>query len=415
MTLEPEVLIIGAGPAGLSAAVEMARRGVRDVVVVDREADAGGMPRFCPHPTFGLPEFWRPMSGPAYAARLRCLVDPRAIRTATTVTRLSADLETTISSEKGEAVLKPRRILLATGIRETPRSARLVSGERPLNILTTGALQRILAEGRGLPFRHPVIVGTELVSFSALLSLRDGGAQPVAMIEEGSRIKARRPADLFARWVTGTPILYGATVIRINAAADNAARLASVTISGPDGSNDVVECDSVVFTGRFTPEAALLGANDELKDPGSRGPAIDQRWRLGVPGLYAAGNLLRPVETAGWCAGEGRAAGASIAADIAAPASRDSRRIAIAANDPVAFTTPSCITTGEAGGARQVRLGVRVSRAARGRFVLSADGKPLWRWAPMSVLPERRILLSTVLPDLSGIGQFQLRLETGEG
>lgn len=415
MNLEPEVLIIGAGPAGLSAAAEIARRGVHDVVVVDREADAGGMSRFCPHPTFGLAEFWRPMSGPAYAARLRSMVDPRAIRTATTVTRLGADLETTISSENGEAVLKPRRILLATGIRETPRSARLVSGERPRNILTTGALQRILAEGRGLPFRRPVIVGTELVSFSALLSLRDGGARPVAMIEEGSRITARRPADLFARWVTGTPILYGATVIRINAAADNAARLVSVTVSRPDGSNEAIECDSVVFTGRFTPEAALLGANDELKDPGSQGPAIDQRWRLGAPGLYAAGNLLRPVETAGWCAGEGRAAGASIAADIAAPASRDSRRIAIATNDPVAFTTPSCIATGETVGAGQVRLGVRVSRAARGRFVLSAAGKPLWRSAPMSVLPERRILLSPVLPDLSGIGEFQLRLETGEG
>ena len=414
MNLEPEVLVIGAGPAGLSAASEMARRGVRNVVVVDRETDAGGIPRFCPHPTFGLAQFWRPMSGPAYAAKLRSMVDPRSIRTATTVTRLGADLETTFSSENGEAILKPRRILLATGIRETPRSARLVSGERPRNILTTGALQRILAGGRGLPFRRPVIVGTELVSFSALLSLREGGARPAAMIEQGRRITARRPAGLFARWVTATPILYGATVIRINAATNDPTLLASVTISRLGGSHEVVDCDAVVFTGRFVPEASLLGTNNELQDPGSRGPAIDQRWRLASPGLYAAGNLLRPVETAGWCAQEGRAAGGCIAADIATPPARDSRRIPIAANDPVAFTTPSCIATGETE-AGQFRLGVRMSRAARGRFVLSADGKPFWHSAPMSALPERRILLSPVLPDLSRIGEFQLGLEHGKG
>jgi len=413
MNLEPEVLVIGAGPAGLSAAAEMARLGVQDVIVVDRETDAGGMPRYCSHATFGLAQFWRPMSGPAYAAKMCSMVDTRLIRTATTVTRLGLDLETTISSERGEAVLKPRHVLLATGIRETPRSALLVSGERPSNILTTGALQRILAEGRGLPFRRPLIVGTELVSFSALLSLREGGARAVAMTEPGDRITARRPADLLARLVMGTPILYGATVVRINASANNAGRLASVTISRTDGSSEVVECDAVVFTGRFIPEASLLGANSDLQDPGSRGPAIDQRWRLGAPGIYAAGNLLRPVETAGWCAAEGRAAGASIAADIATPLSQRGRRIPIATNNPIAFTTPSYITTGETG-SDQLRLGVRMSRAARGCFVLSADGKPLWRSPVMSALPERRILLLPSLPDLSRIDEFQLHLEPGE-
>jgi pyruvate/2-oxoglutarate dehydrogenase complex dihydrolipoamide dehydrogenase (E3) component len=391
----------------------MARRGVRDVVVVEREAEAGGMPRFCPHPTFGLAEFRRLLSGPAYAAKLRATVDPHAIRTATTVTRIGADLETTISSASGEAILKPKRILLATGIRETPRAARLVSGERPRNIFTTGALQRIVAEGHALPFRRPVIVGTELVSFSALLSLREGGTAPVAMIEEASRVTARRPADLFARWAMRTPILFETAVVRINAADDDAARLVSVTLARPDGSQRTLECDAVVFTGRFTPEASLLGAHADLMDAGSRGPAIDQRWRAAWPGLYAAGNLLRPVETAGWCALEGRAAAASMAADIANPRSGEGRRVVIAVKGEVAFTTPSRIAVEDAASGR-FRLGLRMTRAARGRFVFSADGNDVWRSARMSVLPERRILLSPVLPKLVEIGELQLRFETGE-
>ena len=62
---EPDVLIIGAGPAGLAAAHALAARGVDRAIVVDREAEAGGIPRFCPHPTFGLTDFFRPMTGPA--------------------------------------------------------------------------------------------------------------------------------------------------------------------------------------------------------------------------------------------------------------------------------------------------------------------------------------------------------------
>ena len=71
MNLEPDVLVVGAGPAGLAAADRLARSGIDRVLVVDRESEAGGIPRFCPHATFGLTDFCRPMSGPAYAAQWR--------------------------------------------------------------------------------------------------------------------------------------------------------------------------------------------------------------------------------------------------------------------------------------------------------------------------------------------------------
>ena len=407
MNREPEVLIVGAGPAGLSAARELARLGIGDVLVVDREIEAGGIPRFCPHPTFGLADFYRPMSGPAYAGKLRSLVDPSLISNATTVTALGPDLETTLSSEGGEIVLRPKNLLLATGIREAPRAARLVSGDRPRNILTTGALQRLLAQSHHLPFRNPLVVGTELVSFSALLSLRDAGVRAAAMIEAGERIVARRPADLFARTVLRTPIRYGVRVIRINAAPDDAGTMASVTVENAGGGLSEIACDAVIFSGGFVPEASLLGWRRDLCDPGSKGPAIDQFWRLGEPGLYAAGNVLRPVETAAWSAREGALAAAAIAGDRFGGRPLGGRRIPIRADAPVAFSTPSFIAVpGSPMGL--LRVAIRMAAAARGRVTFAADGKVFWRSTRMNALPERRIVLNPSFPALSDVGEIRI-------
>ena len=107
-----------------------------------------------------------------------------SFRPGTTVTAVGADGSVTLTGPDGETRCRPERILFATGIRETPRAARLVSGDRPLNVLTTGALLRLVAAGGPLPFARPVVVGSELVAFSAALTLREHGARPVAMVEE---------------------------------------------------------------------------------------------------------------------------------------------------------------------------------------------------------------------------------------
>lgn len=400
---EIDVLVIGAGPAGLSAAATLAARGVSRILVVDREKEPGGIPRYCPHPTFGLTDFLRPMTGPAYARRLAGRVDPAMMALGTTVTLLSSDLVATLSSVEGETQLKARRILLATGIRETPRSARLVSGDRPLNVLTTGALQRLVDVGRPLPFRHPVIVGTELVSFSAVVTLREHGVAPVAMIEGGPRIRTLRPADLLTRTALRTPILLSRQIVSINAAATDSSRLVSVSVADEGGSTSEIACDAVIFTGSFVPEASLLATlPSDLTDRNSRGPAIDQFWRLGDPRLFAAGNVLRSVETAAWSAREGAAAAAAIALDLEGRTLAPLRRVPVLAADPVQLVVPSAISVpGPRPGALQMQ--VRMARSALGRLTLSIDGRTIWRSRQFLAHSDRRLHVTRDLPDLSGV------------
>jgi NAD(P)H-nitrite reductase large subunit len=79
-----------------------------------------------------------------------------------------------------------------------------------------------------------------------------------------------------------------------------------------DGRRETIACDGVVFTGRFQPETAILKGGHIALDPGTGGPTIDQYFRCSDLQVFAAGNLLRPVETSGQCWAEGRIVAANM-------------------------------------------------------------------------------------------------------
>ena len=201
-------------------------------MVVEREAEAGGIPLYllaCHVRADGFLSADDRSGAMPTAAPRPCpgIADTDEHHRHRHRQRSSGD---TVLDAREAGTISPRRILLATGIRETPRAARLISGDRPQNVLTTGALQRLVEAGAALPFRAPIIVGSELVSFSAVLTLRHAGVQPVAMIEAGARIVARKPADFLTRHALGTPVMTGCRLMRINASPFDASKLESVTI-----------------------------------------------------------------------------------------------------------------------------------------------------------------------------------------
>lgn len=389
MGAECDVAIIGGGPAGIAAALALNERGVGRVIVLEREAQAGGIPRHCGHKTFGLTEFGWLMSGPSYARRLvaKAKAAGIAIRTRTTVLALKSGGELTICDpDAGTSAITARRVLIATGVRETPRAARLVGGARPVGVLTTGALQNfIYVEGR-TPFARPVVIGTELVSFSALLTCRHAGIKPQAMIEENDRPTAWPIFAAYPR-LRGIALHYGTRVTEIHGRE----RVEGVLVENAAQKRQTIACDGVLFTGKFVPASELVRQGPFDLDPATEGPSVDQYGRLSDPAYYAAGNVLRPIETSGWCYKEGREIGHLIADDLAGNLPDARGAITIERGPGLKYIMPQRLAAGDNEHAHQA-LQLRVGHPVRGRLIVEAQGRVIMS-RPVSLKPERRFLL----------------------
>ena len=290
-------------------------------MLVEREAEAGGAVRHCGHRGFGMLDFGRVWTGPAYAARLRERVAGVDLRTGHAALRLESDGRVELSGPQGPYRIAARRLLLATGTRETPRAARLVSGGRPFGVMNTGALQRFVYLHHVLPCRNPVIVGHELVAFSAILTLRHLGGRPAMILGGAPGERAPAWARLGALLAYGVPVRTGAE-IRAILGTD---RVEGILIR-QGGQDETIACDGVIFSGGWLPEASLAHTGHIGIDPRSGGPLVDAGLRTADPKVFAAGNVLGPARSSGPVALEGRRVGRRMALELrASPSKREAR------------------------------------------------------------------------------------------
>ena len=298
-----QVAIIGAGPSGLSLSTELKKLGVETVVVLEREPVAGGIPRHCGHSPFGMREFHRVLSGREYTRRLlehaeRAGVD---IRLNTTVTDIGQSGELTLSTFDGRQTLEADKVVICTGAREKPRSTRLISGSRPLGVMTTGALQSMIYLKQQRPFKRPIIVGSEMIAFSALLSCRHAGIKPVAMIEANPRISCWRLSALLPRLLN--------TVLMTNTSLHEICgqtRVSAVKLKQSSGEVKTLDCDGVIFCGDFVGESSLAKLAGLAVNVDNNSPVVDAYSRCSNVNYFACGNIGYPLKTAGQCWREGR-------------------------------------------------------------------------------------------------------------
>jgi thioredoxin reductase len=401
--IERDVVILGAGPAGLAAAAELTRLGVGKITVLDREAEAGGIPRHCGHTGYGIHEFRRLMSGPNYARAIAEAAGKAEIALRTTALRLEAGGMVHVTGPNGPETYRGRAVLLALGARETPRSARLVSGTRPWGVMTTGALQQFVYLHGKHPFERPVMIGTELVAFSTLLTLHHAGIRPRAMIEPNPRITARRPGDWVARLLFRVPVLLHTRLTRI-LGEDG---VEGVEIDRGRGSRRL-DCDGVIFTGKFRPETALLADGPVTLDPGSGGPAIDQYWRCSDPAFFAAGNLLRGIETAGRCHREGRAAAQAIVRYLDGKLPSIESTLPVQTEGALSYAYPQRVAP--EGPADKLLFLARAAKAVKGQLTVKADDTELLS-RRVNVLPERRISWAISPESLKGRQRVTVTLQ----
>ena len=395
-------MIVGGGPAGLTAAAELAGQIDGPVLVIEREMATGGIPRHSDHLGYGLRDLRRFISGPAYARRLTSMArDVGAVlETQAMVTGWAGDRRLEVTAPSGRRVVTAGAVVLATGARERPRAARLIPGDRPDGVLTTGELQNLVHLSHADVGSRAVVIGAELVSWSAVLTLREARCDTVAMTTESARSEAYAAFRLAGRRLLRGPLLTRARVVAI----EGRERVSAVVVTHLDsGQRSRIECDTVITTGDWVSESELARLAGITVDEATGGPLVDGGLGTTGFGVFAAGNQLHPVDTADGAALDGRRVAASVATWLRSPApARSGARIWV--TPPLRWVAPQLVVRDEVGPRQQLSLWVdeyrrfpKLRATQRGRVLREA--RVAWPAAPGRVFRAPWSLVADADPD----------------
>lgn len=402
--LTPDVAIVGAGPAGLAAATALGERHGIHALVLDREPTAGGIPRHCDHPGYGIRDLHTFISGPTYAKRLAesAALAGADIHTRATVTEMSADRTLQVTTPDGLLTVAPKALVLATGARERARPARLIPGDRPQGVYTTGQLQNIVHLQHKRVGKRAVIVGAELVSWSAAMTLRHAGCRPILMTTEYPTPESYAAFNIPGKVLLRVPVRSRTRVVGITGKR----QLESVEIEDIDtGRRETINCDTVIFSGDWIPDHELPRAAGIAIDPATRGPLVDTALRTRAPGVFAAGNVLHPVDTADIAALDGTYVADRVADYLTTAGWASAQQLRITCEAPLRWVAPGLMAPGEPAPPRERLLLWTDELVRRPRVAIRQGGETVavktlaWPASPGRVFRVPWSIMDGVRPD----------------
>lgn len=396
---EFDVIVIGGGPSGLAAATHLRQLGVEQVLVIERQDHLGGIPFQCNHTGFGIHHLRRLLTGPEYSRRLAQAALSAGVTCLTSTTVFSLDptkKEVAGVSERGHGSYRAKAILIATGCRESTRSALLIPGYRGKGILSTSEAQQYIHLMDSLPGKRVVVLGSEDVGLSAVHMFGKTKVRIVAVIEEQSHLVSRQIFALVTLLPHRVPLFTRHAVKQIFGTR----RVDGIEIIAIDergnwlpGTEKTIECDTVIVSGRFMPESALAQDSGVPLDDHTHGPVVDQYLQTEVPGIFASGNVLRGVETGDIAAMEGEWAADSIQRYLQDSSTFTGHRVIMTPGKQVKWTMPQRFLP-DAPASPRFLATLRVSEIIQcGQIACGSDGE-IWRSGRFRALrPERRIRL----------------------
>ncbi|MCR4885667.1 MAG: FAD-dependent oxidoreductase [Clostridiales bacterium] len=389
--IQVDVLVIGAGPAGLAAAIAAKKQGVDSLIVLEREDRPGGILRQCIHNGFGLHRFKEELTGPEYAQRDIDAAREMKIDIRTGVTVLSVSREkrvTAVSRENGLQVFQAKAVVLAMGCRERPRGALAIPGTRCAGIYSAGTAQKFVNLEGYMPGRRVVILGSGDIGLIMARRMTLQGAKVLACVELMPYSSGLNRNIVQCLQDYGIPLYLSHTVVDIHGRE----RLTGVTVAKVDenrkpipGTEMEFDCDTLLLSVGLIPENELsAGAGVELS-PVTSGAVVTDSLETSVPGIFACGNVLHVHDLVDHVSSESFRAGEA-AARYAMGLRRTGREIAVRDGRGVRGTVPQKIVLdGENG---EVRLMFRPDQVYRDHYLtVYADGKAVSSVKKMILTP----------------------------
>lgn len=360
---QKDVVIIGGGPAGLAAAVELHKQGIRNMIILEREAMLGGILRQCIHDGFGLGRFGESLSGPEYAQAFMDEVNKREIpyETSATVLSLTEDRVVTASTRSGLRQYQAKAVVLAMGCKERSRGALGIPGERPAGVFTAGTAQAYMNLYNRMPGKEVVILGSGDIGMimARRMTLEGAKVKVVAELMPYSGGLKRNIVQCLDDF--GIPLKLSHTVIDI----EGKNRVEAVTIAevGPDrkpipGTEERYTCDTLLLSCGLIPENELSRSAGVAINPVTSGPIVNDSLETSIDGVFACGNVLHVHDLVDYVSQEATAAGKNAAAYIQNGSSKDAASVEIFPVDGVRYTVPKYVRPTEMDDTLTVRFRV---------------------------------------------------------
>ncbi len=379
--INKNLVIIGGGPAGLAAAKSAYDAGERDIVILERQSELGGILNQCIHNGFGLHTFKEELTGPEYAQRYIDEVTSRDIeyKLDTTVLAVSGDkVVTAVNESDGLLKYKAKAVIVACGCRERPRGGINVAGSRCAGIFSAGTAQKLINIDGYMPGKEVVILGSGDIGLIMARRMTFEGAKVKAVVElmpyssglNRNIVQCLKDFDI--------PLLFSHTVVDIKGDG----RISSVVIAQVDeklapimSTAQEIGCDTLLLSIGLVPEKELAEKAGVKISPITGGAIVDESMMTSVEGIFECGNVLHVHDLVDFVSKESEDAGLSAARYIAGGASAG-EKVAIVGADGVRYVVPHYLSKDADVGKLQLKM--RVANVFKNkRLVADLDGEEI--------------------------------------
>lgn len=345
-----DLVIVGGGPAGMSAAVAAYENGIRDILILERDENLGGILQQCIHPGFGLHKFKEELTGPEYAYKYEEQIEKLGIKyqTDTMVLDISPDKTVTATNpKKGIFTIKAKAIILAMGCRERSKGALNIPGTRPSGIFSAGTAQKFVNMKGYMPGKDVVILGSGDIGLIMARRMTLEGAKVHAVCElmPYSGGLARNIEQCLNDF--NIPLKLSHTVVEIHGKE----RLEGVTIARVDenrcaikGSEEFIKCDTLLLSVGLIPENELTKGVGIALDKVTSGAITDQDRQTDCDGVFACGNVLHVHDLVDFVSEEAVIAGKGAAEYILGKDTDEKIDVKLKTDGKIRYTVPQRIT-----------------------------------------------------------------------
>ncbi len=416
-----DIIVIGGGAGGLAAALK-AHEEDRDVFLVEREDELGGILGQCIHNGFGLEVFDEEYTGPEYAdiyieRFLEAGIDYR-VNTTVTGIKKHDDVFTVITSSKEEGIVEyeSKVIIMTTGCYEKTRGAIQIPGDRPSGVLTAGIAQRYININGLMPGKKAFVLGSGDIGLIMARRMRLEGAEVLGVAEILPYSNGLNRNIVQCLHDFDIPLYLSHTVTDI--IADDNNNLKQIIVQKVDddfkpigGSEKTFDVDVLLLAVGLIPEVTLIEDLDVDIDPLTNSVSINQAYETSVPGLFVAGNALQVHDLVDKVTKESERAG------LAASASLDrsgeaKKEIHLKSGNHVGYVTPQRLDLNLKKEMPVVALRSK-QEIEKAKLIIRQDGKEaaVFEKRLTFVLPAEMTMFEFPLDEVTGTGDLTVDLE----